>query len=149
MAMNQSARDQHVKCDERRTRPCHRAYSIRGSTPFHWCVEVRSLKLVSSEDPTGARAPSASYCSTGGGAPLHTAPPVPVKLFYKTLNFVWLLVSPDVKEQYRDCHQFARVKINENIKAPIRVGSASSSSCRIYLLGGLQKRSKWSSQRSS
>jgi hypothetical protein len=32
---------------------------------------------VSSEDRTGARAPSASYCSTKGVAPLHTAPPVP------------------------------------------------------------------------
>ncbi len=31
-----SARDQRVKCNERRTRPCHRAYSIRGSTPFHF-----------------------------------------------------------------------------------------------------------------
>ncbi len=62
----------------RRTRPCHRAYYIRGSTPFHSCVEVRSPKLVSSEDRTGARAPSASYCSTEGVAPLHTAPPVPV-----------------------------------------------------------------------
>jgi hypothetical protein len=31
---------------------------------------------VSSEDRTGARAPSASYCSTEGVAPLHTAPPV-------------------------------------------------------------------------
>ncbi len=36
---------------------------------------VRSPKLVSSEDRTGARAPSASYCSTEGVAPLHTAPP--------------------------------------------------------------------------
>jgi hypothetical protein len=72
-----------VKCNERRTRPCHRAYSIRGSTPFHSCVEVRLLKLVSSEDWTGARAPSASYCSTEGVAPLHTAPPVPVKLGLK------------------------------------------------------------------
>ncbi len=33
---------------------------------------------LSSEDRTGARAPSASYCSTEGVAPLHTAPPVPV-----------------------------------------------------------------------
>jgi hypothetical protein len=33
---------------------------------------------VSSEDRTEARAPSASYCSTEGVAPLHTAPPVPV-----------------------------------------------------------------------
>jgi hypothetical protein len=74
-----SARDQHVKCNERRTRPCHRAYYIRGSTPFHSCVEVRSPKLVSSEDRTGARAPSASYCSTEGVAPLHTAPPVLVR----------------------------------------------------------------------
>ena len=41
-------------------------------------MEVRSPKLVSSEDRTGARAPSASYCSTEGVAPLHTAPPVPV-----------------------------------------------------------------------
>jgi hypothetical protein len=41
-------------------------------------MEVRSPKLVSSEDQTGARAPSASYCSTEGVAPLHTAPPVPV-----------------------------------------------------------------------
>jgi hypothetical protein len=73
-----SARDQHVKCNERRTRSCHRAYYIRGSTPFHSCVEVRSPKLVSSEDRTGARAPYASYCSTEGVAPLHTAPPVPV-----------------------------------------------------------------------
>ncbi len=71
-----STRDQHVKCNERRTRPCHRAYYIRGSTPFHSCVEVRSPKLVSSEDRTGVRAPSASYCSTEGVAPLHTAPPV-------------------------------------------------------------------------
>ncbi len=78
MAMNQSARDQHVKCNERRTRPCHGAYYSRGSTPFHLCVEVRSQKLVSSEDRTGARAASASYCSTEGVAPLHTAPPVPV-----------------------------------------------------------------------
>ncbi len=70
-----STRDQRVKCNERRIRPCHRAYSIRGSTPFHSCVEVRSPKLVSSEDRTGARAPSASYCSTEGVAPLHTAPP--------------------------------------------------------------------------
>jgi hypothetical protein len=61
-----------------RTWPCHRAYYIRGSTPFHSCVEVRSPKLVSSEDRTGARALSASYCSTEGVAPLHTAPPVPV-----------------------------------------------------------------------
>ena len=49
-----------------------------GSTPFPSCVEVWSPKLVSSEDRTGARAPSASYCSTEGVAPLHTAPPVPV-----------------------------------------------------------------------
>ncbi len=41
-------------------------------------MEVRSPKLVSSEDRTVARAPSASYCSTKGVAPLHTAPPVPV-----------------------------------------------------------------------
>ncbi len=40
-------------------------------------MEVRSPKLASSEDRTGARAPSASYCSTEGVAPLHTAPPVP------------------------------------------------------------------------
>ncbi len=72
------ARDQHVKCNERRTRPCHRAYYIRGSTPFLSCVEVRSSKLVSSEDRTGARAPSPSYCSTEGVAPLHTGPPGPV-----------------------------------------------------------------------
>jgi hypothetical protein len=76
MAMNQT----RVKCNERRTRPCHRAYYIRGSTTFHSCVEVRSPKLVSSEDRTGARAPSTSYCSTEGVAPLHTAPPVPVRL---------------------------------------------------------------------
>jgi hypothetical protein len=68
--------NQHVKCNERRTRPCHRAYYIRGATPFHSCMIVRSPKLVSSEDRTGARAPSASYCSTEGVAPLHTAPPV-------------------------------------------------------------------------
>ncbi len=43
-------------------------------------MTVRSPKLVSSEDRTGARAPSASYCSTEGVAPLHTAPPVPVVL---------------------------------------------------------------------
>ncbi len=71
-------KDQHVKCNERRTRPCHRAYYIRGSTPFHLCVEVQSPKLLSSEDQTGARAPSASNCSAEGVAPLHTAPPVPV-----------------------------------------------------------------------
>jgi hypothetical protein len=71
-----SARDQHVKCYERRTRP------TPGSTPFHSCVGVRSPKLVSSGDRTGARAPSPSYCSTEGVAPLqiHTAPPVPVIL---------------------------------------------------------------------
>ncbi len=74
-----STRDQHVKCNERWTRPCHRAYCIRGSTPFHSCVEVRSPKLVSSEDRTGARAPSAPCCSTKGVAPLHTAPPGPVQ----------------------------------------------------------------------
>jgi hypothetical protein len=67
-------------CNERRTRPCHRAYSIRGSTLFHSCMEVWSPKLVSSKDRTGAKAPSASYCSTEGVAPLHTAPPVPVTL---------------------------------------------------------------------
>jgi hypothetical protein len=39
---------------------------------------VRSPKLVSSEDQTGARVLSASYCSTEGVVPLHTAPPVPV-----------------------------------------------------------------------
>ena len=72
------ASDQHVKCNERQTRPCHRANFIRGSTPFHSCVEVRPPKLVSSEDRTRARAPSVSYCSTEGVAPLHTAPPVPV-----------------------------------------------------------------------
>jgi hypothetical protein len=47
------ARDQHVKCNERRTKPCHRAYYIRGSTPFHSCVELRSQKLVSSEGGQG------------------------------------------------------------------------------------------------
>jgi hypothetical protein len=30
-----SAGDQHIKCNERRTRPCHRAYCIRGATRFH------------------------------------------------------------------------------------------------------------------
>jgi hypothetical protein len=72
-------------CNERPTKPCHRAYYIRGSTPFHLCVEIRSPKLVSSKDQTGARAPSAFYCSTEGVA-LYTlrhqsrctAPPVPV-----------------------------------------------------------------------
>ncbi len=49
-------------------------------------------------------------------------------LFYKTLNFVWLFVSPDVKEQYRDYHQFAGIKINENIRAAIHVSRALSSS---------------------
>ncbi len=43
-------------------------------------MKVRAQKLVSSEDRTGARAPSASYCSTKGVAPLHTAPPAPVLL---------------------------------------------------------------------
>jgi hypothetical protein len=52
---------------------------IRGATPFHLCMKVRSSKLVSSEDRTGARAPSASYCSTEAVAPLHTVPPVPVE----------------------------------------------------------------------
>jgi hypothetical protein len=33
------------------------------------------------EDRSGARAPSASYCSTEGVAPLHTAPAVPVFIF--------------------------------------------------------------------
>jgi hypothetical protein len=73
-----SSRDQQVKCNERRTRPRHRAYYIRVSTPFHSCVEVRSPKLVSCEDRIRARAPSASYCSTEVVAPLHTAQPVPV-----------------------------------------------------------------------
>jgi hypothetical protein len=45
------------------------AYYIGGATPFHSCMIVRSPKLVSSEDRTGARAPSASYCSTEGVAP--------------------------------------------------------------------------------
>ncbi len=72
-----SIRNQHVKCNERRTRTCHRAYYIGGATPFHSCMIVRSPKLVSSEDRTGSRAPSASYCSTEGVAPLHK-PPVPV-----------------------------------------------------------------------
>ncbi len=87
------ARDQHVKCNERRTptRTCHRAYRIRGSgsTPFHSCVEVRS-----SEDRTGARAPSASYCSTKGVAPLHTAPPVPVIIVYCCPSTFSLTSSP-------------------------------------------------------
>ncbi len=73
-----SIRNQHVKCNERRTRPCHMAYSIEGASPFHSCMIVRSPKLVSSEDQTGARALTASYFSTEGVAPLHTAPPVPV-----------------------------------------------------------------------
>ncbi len=69
------------------------AYYIRGSTPFHLCVEVRSPKLVSSKDQTGARAPSASYCSTEGVAPLHTVPPVPVlnnwlEVFIYVLSFM-------------------------------------------------------------
>ncbi len=33
---------------------------------FHSCMIVRSPKLVSSEDRTGARVPSASYCFTEG-----------------------------------------------------------------------------------
>jgi hypothetical protein len=46
--------------------------------PFiHACMIVWSPKRVSSEDRTGARAPSASYCSTQGVAPLHTTSPVP------------------------------------------------------------------------
>ncbi len=67
-----SIRNQHVKCNERQTRPCHWAYYIGGATPFHSCMIVRSPRLVSSEDRTRARAPSASYCSTEGIAPLHT-----------------------------------------------------------------------------
>ncbi len=86
------ATDQHVKCNERRTRPCHRAYYIRGSTPFHSCLEVRSPKLVSSEDRT--RAPSASYYSTEGVAPLHTAPRVPVKHFKEPRNRFILAGGP-------------------------------------------------------
>jgi hypothetical protein len=39
--------------------------------PFIRAWKSGPPKLVSSEDRTGARAPSASYCST----PLHTAPP--------------------------------------------------------------------------
>ncbi len=74
-----SIRNQHVKRNERLTRPCHRAYYIRGATPFPSCMIVRSPKLVSSKDRTGARAPSAS-CYTEGVSPLHTAPPVPVKV---------------------------------------------------------------------
>ncbi len=93
MAMRwiKSARDQRVKCNERPTRPCHRAYSIRGATPFHSCVEVRSPKLVSSEDRTGARAPSASNCSAEGVAPLNTAPPVPVKYWTKRIGERYVL----------------------------------------------------------
>ncbi len=48
--------------------------------PFIRVWKSRSPKLVSSKDRTGARAPSASYCSTEGVAPLHTAPPVPVHI---------------------------------------------------------------------
>ncbi len=87
------ARDQHVKCNERQTRPCHRAYYIRGSTPFHSCVEVWSPKLVSSEDRTRARTPSASYCSTEGVAPLHTAPPVPVDFYIYQISVYILLLA--------------------------------------------------------
>ncbi len=50
-----SIRNQHIKCNERPTRPCHRAYYIGGATPFHSCIIVRSPKLVSSEDRTGPR----------------------------------------------------------------------------------------------
>ncbi len=85
---NKSIRNQHVKCNERRTRPCHRAYYIGGATPFHLCMIVRSPKLVSSEDQTGARA-SASYCSTKGVAHLHTALPVPVRIVDATYLPSW------------------------------------------------------------
>ncbi len=46
-------RNQHIKCNERRTRPCNRAYYIGGPTPFHSCMIVRSPKLVSNEHRTG------------------------------------------------------------------------------------------------
>jgi hypothetical protein len=51
---------------------------------------------VSSEDRTGARAPSASYCSTEGVAPLHTAPPVQLGLDVWVLDLwpnglVWMV----------------------------------------------------------
>jgi hypothetical protein len=48
---------------------------------------------VSSEDRTRARAPSASYCSIEGVAPLHTAPPVPVKAS------VWILLFYEILEK--------------------------------------------------
>jgi hypothetical protein len=80
-----SARDHCVKCNERRTRPCHRAYYIRGSTPFHLCVAghrnlcqariesnrgqgpIRFLLLYRGSSPF-------THCATSAG----TAPPVPV-----------------------------------------------------------------------
>ena len=97
-----STRNQHVKYNERRTRPCHRAYYIRGATPFHSCMTVRSPKLVSSEDRTGARAPSASYCSTEGVAPLHTAPPVPVEILaLKPPNCNFKMANKSVNLQKR------------------------------------------------
>jgi hypothetical protein len=58
--------------------------------PFIHALEVWSPKLVSSEDRTGARAPSASYCSTEGVAPLHTAPPVPVLRHQCQLKFMFV-----------------------------------------------------------
>jgi hypothetical protein len=54
---------------------------------------------VSSEDRTGARAPSASYCSTEGVAPLHTAPPVQISserhLIFKASISLRLIRAPE------------------------------------------------------
>jgi hypothetical protein len=72
------------------------------------------------EDRTGARAPSASYCSTEGVAPLHTAPPDPNFILFKNLFLAGssvlatpLLMSPiyefegcrDKQARYQISHQ--------------------------------------------
>jgi hypothetical protein len=61
------------------------AYSIGATTPFHSCMIVPSPKLVSSEGWTGATL--AFYCSSKGGAPLHTPPPVQVERHHDLLIF--------------------------------------------------------------
>jgi hypothetical protein len=82
-----SIRNQHVKCNQRQTRPWHRAYYIGGATPFHSCMIVRSPKLVSSQGPICflllyRGCSPFTHCATSAGALRHqcrcTAPPVPV-----------------------------------------------------------------------
>jgi hypothetical protein len=54
---------QHVMGNERWTKPCQRAYSIGGATPFRLIMIVRLPKLVSSEDKTGPEGPIAFFAT--------------------------------------------------------------------------------------